>query len=63
MSTQAAEALWTRAEALRPRDPWKAVSRAFNLNEASCVDAFRHRTVPPGVEDNAITRFLDRPAV
>ena len=53
----------TKAEAIQPKTPWRTVSRAFGLNEAVVLDAFRHRAVPPGVEDSAIARFIERPAV
>jgi hypothetical protein len=62
LPTPTGEALWAKAEALRPKDPWKAVARGLGLNEAVVLDAFRHRTVPPGAEDNAIARFIERPA-
>jgi hypothetical protein len=61
-STPTGEALWAKAEALQPKTPWRTVARAFDQNEALCLDAFRTRCLPPGVLDSAVERFLETPA-
>jgi hypothetical protein len=49
-------------ETLAPGKPWRAIVREFGTNEAVAVDAHRNKTVPPGIVDTAIKRFLELPA-
>jgi hypothetical protein len=57
-----AEKFWRHAETLAPGKPWRAIVREFGTNEAVAVDAHRNKTVPPGIVDTAIKRFLELPA-
>jgi hypothetical protein len=56
-----AQAFWRHAEALAPQQPWKIVARTLGVNEQLAVDCHRHRTLPPGIDDDALERFIGRP--
>jgi hypothetical protein len=53
-----AQRLWNHAEVLSPKAPWKAVARALESKEQQALDAFRIKVIPPGVADDAVSRFL-----
>jgi hypothetical protein len=53
------QAFWQHAERLRPRDPWVAVARELGVNPALSKDHYRGRTMPPGIADTAVARFLE----
>jgi hypothetical protein len=57
-----AQALWRQAEALAPKTPWRAIAREFGTNEAQALDAYRTRSLQPGMTASAIERFLELPA-
>jgi hypothetical protein len=46
---------------LAPAQPWRAVSRRLDLNEALCVDAYRTKSLPPGLDPGAVEMFLHLP--
>jgi hypothetical protein len=56
-----ARRFWAKAKALAPAQPWRAVSRRLDLNEAVCLDHYRNRTLPPGLEPGAVEMFLQLP--
>jgi hypothetical protein len=47
----------SHAEALVPGKPWKAVAREFGTSEQQNLDAFRNKTLPPGMSEDAASRF------
>lgn len=57
-----AAALWRHAELLSPSAAWRALERSTGLNAAVVLDAFRTRSLPPGIDAAAIERFLAQPA-
>ncbi len=54
--------LWADAARISPKTPWRAVAREFGVNEARTLDAYRNRSLPPGITSIAIERFLELPA-
>jgi hypothetical protein len=62
-ASTSARRFWDRAAALAPGKPWRCISREFNLNEQLCLDSYRLKHLPPGIEADAVERFLElRPA-
>jgi hypothetical protein len=57
--TTPAQQLWQHAARLLPKRPWHAVATEFDLNDAMVLDAYRSKTLPPGLTPAAIERFLE----
>jgi hypothetical protein len=57
----AARRLWNHAQRIAPSTPWKAVAGALGTNMAQTVDAWRNKSLPPGIDHDAIERFLAGP--
>jgi hypothetical protein len=55
----AAAAMWERALELAPKAPWKAIERAFHVNAALALDAWRSRELPPGVTPVEVAQFVE----
>jgi hypothetical protein len=55
----AAKVLWECAALRSPKEPWKEVARAFGTNMALAVDSWRSKSLPPGVEPEAVHRFIE----
>jgi hypothetical protein len=63
-STAAAEtaaAFWKKAEALGPGKAFKVVARAFSINEAVALDAYRARELPPGLGPAEAAKLIAAP--
>lgn len=54
-------AFWAKARELSPTRPWRTVARRLDLNEALCVDHYRTKSLPPGLDPGAIEMFLHLP--
>jgi hypothetical protein len=54
-----AQRLWGHARQISPTTPWKAVASALGTNMAQTVDAWRNKTLPPGIDTGAIERFIE----
>jgi hypothetical protein len=54
-----AATMWRHAASLHPKAPWKAVARAFSINEALAVDAYRSHALPPNIGPDDVTKFTE----
>ena len=51
------------AALLQAKAPWRAVALELGINNAVALDCYRTHTLPPGVTEAIVTRFLELPVI